>query len=83
MQRMFPTQYSIYIKMIKCITLSLSECTLSALVKLPTEHNYLLTAGASLRRHLFELLFFFFHFFFYVWCFVPEYKRGALRAVVL
>lgn len=77
MQRRFPSQYSI--KMIKCITLSLSECTLSALVKLPTEHNYLLTAGASLCRRLFELLL----FFFYVRCFVPEYKRGALRAVVL
>lgn len=61
---MFPTQCSFYIKMIKCITLSLSECTLSALVKLPTEHNYLHTAGASLCRRLFELLLFFLFFFF-------------------
>lgn len=43
-----------------------NDCMVSALVKLPTECNYLLTVGASLRRLLFVLL------FFNVRCFVPE-----------
>lgn len=48
----------VYIKTLKCITLSISECMVSALVVLPTECNYLLTAAASTRYHLLVLLFF-------------------------
>lgn len=54
-----------------------TESMVSPLVKLPTECGYLFTASASLRRHLFVLL------FFYVRCFVPVYARSTLLGGVV